>query len=312
MAYPIVNGPYGLVPINLMGGIPFSGSTRMIPIAQNYATNLFDGDVVGLSNGNAVITPYNANSTSAAAAGQIVGVFLGAQFPGTNPIFGNLQGQYYAANTNRPGMVAYVMDNPTALFKACVLAQAQGSANTQANTSTTVGYMSPTFVGTNAFLVAGNTGSTTTGNSAMGVSGANPTVASSVAGNIRQTVGTGATGTAPCLRVVELVQDSAVVVGTTLTSSPSNATTFTVASTAGIQPGMTLTIGGTVFSGASTAPFPTLSNLVVTGVVTSTSTITVSSAVTATSGATVSFIGFPEVIVGWNFGYHSYLLAAGV
>jgi len=311
MAYPVVNGPYGLVPINLMGGIPFSGSTRMIPIAQNYATNLFNGDVVGLSGGNAVITPYNANSTSAAAAGQIVGVFLGTQFPGTNPIFGNLQGQYYAASTNKAGMIAYVMDNPTALFKACVLAQAQGSANTQANTSTTVGYMSPRFVGTDAFLVAGNTGSTTTGNSAMGVSGGNPTVSSSVAGNIVQTTASGS-GTSPCLRVVQLVQESAVVVGTTLTSSPSNATTFTVASTTGIQPGMTVSIGGTVYSGSSTAPFPTLSNLVVTGVVTSTSTITVSSAVTATSGANVSFIGYPEVIVGWNFGFHSYLIAAGV
>ena len=311
MAYPIVNGPYGLVPINLMGGIPFSGSTRMIPIAQNYATNLFNGDVIGLSGGNAVITPYNANTSSAAAAGNIVGVFLGTQYPGTNPVFGNLQAQYYAANNNQPGMIAYVMDNPTALFKACVLAQAQGSANTQANTSTTVGYMSPRFVGTNAFLVAGNSGSTTTGNSAMGISGGNPTVSSSVAGNIVQTVGTGS-GTAPCLRVVQLVQETAVTVATTLTSSPSNATTFTVASTTGIQPGMAVTIGGTVYSGSSTAPFPTLSNLVVTGVVTSTSTITVSSAVTATSGAAVSFVGFPEVIVGWNFGYHSYLLAAGV
>jgi hypothetical protein len=145
----------------------------------------------------------------------------------------------------------------------------------------------------------------------MGVSGGNPTVSSSVAGNIVQTVGTGS-GTAPCLRVVQLVQETAVTVATTLTSSPSNATTFTVASTAGIQPGMTVAIGGTVYSGSSTAPFPTLSNLVVTGVVTSTSTITVSSAVTATSGASVSFVGFPEVIVGWNFGYHSYLLAAGV
>jgi hypothetical protein len=311
MAYPVINGPYGLVPVNLMGGIPFAGSTRMIPIAQNYATNMFNGDVIGLSGGNAVITPYNANSSSAAAAGNIVGVFLGTQYPGTSPIFGNLQAQYYAANNNQPGMIAYVMDNPTALFKACVLAQAQGSANTQANTSTTVGYMSPRFVGTNAFLVAGNTGSTTTGNSAMGISGGNPTVSSSVAGNIVQTVGTGS-GTAPCLRVVQLVQETAVTVSTTLSSSPSNATTFTVASTAGIQPGMAVVIGGTVYSGASTAPFPTLSTLVVTGVVTSTSTITVSSAVTATSGASVSFVGFPEVIVGWNFGYHSYLLAAGV
>jgi len=283
----------------------------MIPIAQNYGSNIFNGDVIGLSGGNAIITPYNANSSSAAAAGNIVGVFLGTQYPGTNPIFGNLQGQYYAASTNKAGMIAYVMDNPTALFKACVLAQAQGSANTQANTSTTVGYMNPRFIGTDAFLIAGNTGSTTTGNSAMGVSGGNPTVSSSVAGNIVQTVGTGS-ATSPCLRVIQMVPDSAVTVGTTLTSSPSNATTFTVASTTGIQPGMTVSIGGTVYSGASTTPFPTLSNLTVTGVVTSTSTITVSSAVTATSGASVSFVGYPEVIVGWNFGFHSYLIAAGV
>jgi hypothetical protein len=50
----------------------------------------------------------------------------------------------------------------------------------------------------------------------------------------------------------------------------------------------------------------------VTGVVTSTSTISVSSAVTGTSGSSVAFVGFPEVIVGWNFGFHSYLIAAGV
>jgi hypothetical protein len=297
MAYPIVNGPYGLVPVNLMGGIPFAGSTRMIPIAQNYGTNLFNGDVIGLSGGNAVITPYNANSSSAAAAGNIVGVFLGTQYPGTNPVFGNLQGQYYPASTNKPGMVAYVMDNPTALFKACVVTQAQGSANTQANTGTTVGYFSSRFLGTNAFLVAGNSGSTTNGNSAMGISGGNPTVSSSVAGNIVQTVGTGS-GTAPCLRVIQLVPDSAVTVGTTLTSSPSAGTTFTVASTVGIQPGMEVVVGGV--------------KVTVTGVVTSTSTITVSANVTGTSGSSVAFVGYPEAIVGWNFGYHSYLIAAGV
>jgi hypothetical protein len=250
---------YGLMPVNLMGGIPFSGSTRMIPIAQNYGTNLFNGDVVGLSGGNAIITPYNANSTSAAAAGQDRWRLLGRQYPGTPPIYGNLQGQYYPANTNQPGMVAYVMDNPTALFKACVLAQAQGSANTQANTSTTVGYMSPRFVGTDAFLVAGNSGSTTNGNSAMGVSGGNPTVSSSVAGNIVQTVGTGA-GTSPCLRVIQLVPETAVTVGTTLTSSPSNATTFTVASTAGIQPGMAVSIGGTVYFGCKHRAVPNAFN----------------------------------------------------
>ena len=308
MAYPTIDKPYGLEPINLKGGIPFAGSTRMIPIGQGYATNIFNGDVVGLSNGNAIITPYNADTQSAAVAGDIVGVFLGCEYStGAGPIYGKLRQQYYPASTNAPNAVAYVLDDPNALFKSAVVTQPQGSANTQLNTGTTIGYMSPSFVGTNAFLVAGNGGSTVNGNSLAGVSGGNPTVSSSVAGNIRQTVGTGA-GTSPCLRVIQLVQETAVTVSTALTNSPSGATTFTVTSTTGIQPGMQCIIDG--ISG-TTAGSPG-SNLTVTGVVTSTSTITVSASVTATSTTSVSFIGYPEVIVGWNFGYHSYLLAAGV
>ena len=308
MAYPVINGPYGLVPVNLKGGIPFAGSTRMIPIGQGYNTNLFAGDVVGLSNGNTIITPYNADTSSGAVAGDIVGVFLGAEYtqPG-GPVFGKLRNEYWPAGTNAPDAIAYVLDDPNALFKSAVVTQPQGSANTQLNTGTTIGYMSPSFVGSNAFLVAGNTGSTATGNSAMAVSGANPTVSSSVAGNIRQTVGTGA-GTSPALRVIQLVPDTAVTVATTLTSSPAAGTTFTVASTTGIQPGMQCIIAGV---SGTTAGSPG-SNLTVTGVVTATSTITVSANVTASSGAGVSFVGYPEVIVGWNFGYHSYLLAAGV
>ena len=309
MAYPTIAKPYGLLPYNLKGGLPYAGSTRMIPIQQGYATNLFFGDVIGLSNGQAVITPYNANTSSAAAAGNIVGVFLGAEYTAstTGPIYGRVRNEFWASGTNAPDAVAYVADDPNALFKAVVVQQAQGTANTQANTGTTVGYFSPSFIGTNAFLVAGNAGSTATGVSAMGVCGGNPTVASSVAGNIRQTVGTGA-GTSPCLRVVQLVPDTAVSVSTTLSSSPSGATTFTIASTTGIIPGMQCVIAG--ISG-TTAGSPG-SNLTVTGMVTGTSTVTVSSAVTASSGTVVTFIGYPEVVVGWNFGFHSYLLAAGV
>ena len=308
MAYPSIDKPYGLEPINLKGGIPFAGSTRMIPIGQGYATNIFNGDVVGLSNGNAIITPYNADTQSAAVAGDIVGVFLGCEYStGAGPIYGKLRQQYYPASTNAPNAVAYVLDDPNALFKSAVVTQPQGSANTQLNTGTTIGYMSPSFLGTNAFLVAGNGGSTVNGNSLAGVSGGNPTVSSSVAGNIRQTVGTGA-GTAPCLRVIQLVQETAVTVSTALTNSPSGATTFTVTSTTGIQPGMQCIIDG--ISG-TTAGSPG-SNLTVTGVVTATNTITVSASVTASSATSVSFIGYPEVIVGWNFGYHSYLIAAGV
>jgi hypothetical protein len=308
MPYPIIDAPYGLQPVNLRGGIPFAGSTRMIPIGQGYNTGMFYGDVVGISNGNTVITPYNANTRSAATAGDIVGVFLGAEYTATSgPLFGKLRNEFWPAGTNAPDAVAYVVDDPNAVFRSVVVAQNQGTANTPANTSTNIGYMSPSFVGSNAFLVAGNAGSSISGNSLMGVSGGNPTVASSVAGNIRQTVGTGA-GTSPCLRVIQLVPDTAVTVTTNLTSSPAGGTTFTVASTAGLQPGMQCIIAGV---SGTTAGSPG-SNLTVTGVVTGTSTITVSANVTAASGTSVTFVGYPEVIVGWNFGFHSYLLAAGV
>jgi hypothetical protein len=102
MAYPIVSAPYGLKPVNLQGGRPYSGSTRMIPIGQGYATNIFNGDVVGLSNGNAIISSYNANTASAAAAGQIVGVLVGAEYTQgtTGPLYGKMRNQYYPASTN--------------------------------------------------------------------------------------------------------------------------------------------------------------------------------------------------------------------
>ena len=32
MAYPVVDAPYGLKPINLIGGQVFAGSTRELPI----------------------------------------------------------------------------------------------------------------------------------------------------------------------------------------------------------------------------------------------------------------------------------------
>ena len=49
MAYPTVDAPYGLKPVNLIGGLPFAGATRQIPIANNYGTSIFNGDVVQLN-----------------------------------------------------------------------------------------------------------------------------------------------------------------------------------------------------------------------------------------------------------------------
>ena len=46
MAYPTVSAPYGLKPVNLIGGQVFAGATRQMEIASGYATSIFFGDLV--------------------------------------------------------------------------------------------------------------------------------------------------------------------------------------------------------------------------------------------------------------------------
>lgn len=311
MAYPILSAPYGLKPVNAQGGRQYAGSTRMIPIQQGYATNIYNGDVVGLSAGTAVISPYNANSTTAAAAGQMVGVFLGCEYsvPG-GVITGKNRFQYYSQPQNTStDIVGYVVDDPLAYFKVAVVTQAQNAtANTIVNSGTSIGYMSQRFIGTNAYLVNGNGGSTTTGDSYAAVCGTNPTVASSVAGNLPQTgAGTGA-GLATPFRIIQLVPDSAVTIAAKITSATGSGTSFVVDSSTGIQPGMQIVLN--TASGLSAgAPGNTT---YVTAVVTSTNTVTVSSSVSWTLNQSVAFVGYPEVIVGFNPSYHSYNILAAV
>jgi hypothetical protein len=50
MAYPTVDKPYGLKPVNLIGGQVFAGATRQMEIATTanvgYGTSIFYGDLV--------------------------------------------------------------------------------------------------------------------------------------------------------------------------------------------------------------------------------------------------------------------------
>ena len=149
MAYPTVSAPYGLIPINLVGGRVFAGATRQIPIASGEGTAIFYGDVVKF---NAAGYLTVDSSTDAATP---VGVFLGCSY--TDPTFGKVFRQYYPASTVAADTVGYVCDDPDALFKAAVV-----------STTTNISYMGRTDVNRNATLVQ-NTGSTITGNSAVGI-----------------------------------------------------------------------------------------------------------------------------------------------
>lgn len=153
MAYPTVEAPYGLKPINLIGGRVYAGSTRLIPIASGYATSIFNGDVVKLSSDGVLVKETGTTTATP------VGVFVGCSY--TSPVLGyKLFSQYYPANTVASDIEAYVVDDPEALFKVAVV-----------SSGTTIAGYGRTIVGNNVPLVQ-NAGDTATGNSAVAVLGA--------------------------------------------------------------------------------------------------------------------------------------------
>ena len=150
MAYPTVSAPYGLKPINLIGGQVFASATRSIPIATNSSTAIFFGDVVKLNSSGTL--DKDAGTSSATP----VGVFLGCSY--TDPTFGKTFRQFYAANTVASDITAYVQDDPDALYKVAVV-----------STGTTISFVTRANVGENAVLVQ-NAGNTTNGDSRVAIS----------------------------------------------------------------------------------------------------------------------------------------------
>lgn len=150
MTYPSVDGPYGLIPQNLIGGQVFAGSTRQIPVVSAYGTAIFFGDVVKLVDTGTV--EKDTGTTTATP----VGVFLGCSY--TDPVFGKTFRQSLPAGTAATDIVAYVSDDPDTLYKVAVVSG-----------TTVIGSVARTAVGNNTSLVQ-NAGNATNGNSRVAVS----------------------------------------------------------------------------------------------------------------------------------------------
>ena len=153
MAYPTVSAPYGLKPVNLIGGQVFAGSTRLMQIAENYATSIFYGDLVKRV---AAGTIEKDVGTSAATP---CGVFLGVSF--TNGSTGQIQQQqfYPASQAIKAGtqIFAVVADDPDTLFQVV-----------SCSGTTVVAGMGISAIGNNIALIQ-NAGSTITGNSKVAI-----------------------------------------------------------------------------------------------------------------------------------------------
>lgn len=146
MAYPTVSAPYGFQPINSIGGTPYAGSTRQVPVASGA---VYTGDLVEmLSSGTCAVI------SSGTAAAQCLGVCVGVQY--TNSSGQTVQAQYAPASgvTN---VIAYVVDDPRALFKVAIV-----------SSGTTMSTLTRTCVGQNA-PVALNSGNANTGDSAQAI-----------------------------------------------------------------------------------------------------------------------------------------------
>ena len=182
MAYPTVSAPYGLIPVNLLGGQVFSGSTRQIPIQTAHGTSIYFGDVVLMSSNGCITTAVLTVTTV-----NVVGIFMGCSY--INSSGQRIYGQYYPAlTTGTPdttsAITAYVADDPDLVMKTAIVS----------GTTTVAQATRANLVGGNAALVP-NAGSTTTGNSAMAVLNSTATTA------------------AIPLKVVDVVPDTAPATG---------------------------------------------------------------------------------------------------
>lgn len=175
MAYPTIDKPYGLKPVNLIGGQVYAGSTRLMAIASGEGTSIFFGDAVKLSGGYITRDPADSAMTP-------VGIFMGCTYtdPNSNQ---KVFKQYFPAGTVAADIKAYVVDDYDALFKVAVV-----------SSGTTISGVTQAAVGLNAALVD-NTGSTITGDSAVAISA------------------TTATNGALPVRVVDIVPDTANSLG---------------------------------------------------------------------------------------------------
>jgi hypothetical protein len=276
MAYPVVAAPYGLKPINLIGGQVFAGSTRMYPIQYAYSTDIFYGDFVVLSRGN--IT--RASVTTGTTLNQTVGIFLGCTF--TNPVTKQKQfSQYWPASTAAGDCQAYVCDDPDTVFEAVVC-----------SSGTTIASGAVAMIGCNVSAI-NNTGSTSTGNSANAILAPSDTPV---------------TTTLP-LRVVGVVPDTAVSLGSATWSA--GTTTLTVSALP-----FALPVGTDVSVLTANGQIAQTGSFVDTAASAGATSVVLNQAASFTIGtapytSTVIFTQYPEVLVKFNQALHGYYSATG-
>jgi hypothetical protein len=101
---------FGMRPVKMVGGAPFTGGQSRYRIAANYGTSIFQGDMVAQVTGGGVEVHADGGSVP------IVGVFNGCRY--TDPTTGKETfSNYYPASTNAADIEAFIIDDPNVIFE---------------------------------------------------------------------------------------------------------------------------------------------------------------------------------------------------
>ena len=101
---------FGMKPVRMIGGAPYSGGTSRYRILADYGTSIFQGDMVAQVTGGTVEVHADGGTVP------IVGVFNGCQY--TDPTSGEqVFSNYYPASTDASDIIAFIIDDPNVVYE---------------------------------------------------------------------------------------------------------------------------------------------------------------------------------------------------
>ncbi len=101
---------FGMKPVRMIGGAPYTGGQSRYRIAANYGTSIFQGDMVAQVTGGTVEVHADGGTVP------VVGVFNGCQY--TDPTSGEqVYSNYYPASTNASDLIAFIIDDPDVVYE---------------------------------------------------------------------------------------------------------------------------------------------------------------------------------------------------
>ena len=147
-----VASPYGLRPVQLVGGLPFAGAIRSYPMAAQ-ASAIYFGTIVGLNASGDPVAIVASPAAGTVSVNSPIGICMGAEWE--DPIRGFVNSQMLPAGVIAAGAKKVrlkIMDAPNAVFQV------------QAN-----GPVAASQIGKNTDMATFGVGNTATGNSTAAV-----------------------------------------------------------------------------------------------------------------------------------------------